>query len=1779
MEYTPLQKRQYIQSLGRNPDEWDLDESFTRWVPAAKPQPSIADTTGITPPKQEQTTALETFGKTALTEAVPTAASFAAGVGLPALYGSAFGPAGTVGGLALGLVGAIGGNVIGRKLQEPFIPQHLQESVEVGRQEHPVASALGGFAPATLAFNPLKSIGQLPSLASAATRGLRGGALANREIAGLQNLGVNVGTGAGMAGYNELADDEEGFDIGRFALQTGLGGLLNEPTKLGRKVFRFKGTEDVPSNHIPGVVEKMGADYQARLTKEKAVKAALDRREADRLAAQNQARINNPEMDFNPQKSKTIPNEQERFRTMKDRYQTDDPDALDPNITRLYGDEPGLVKPSQQLAKQRGVNLNEQATLAERGPTGRLARGFYNREGRLASVSKERATPDTIAHETTHGYVDDLAESNIKGDREFRERIIQAAGGEENLAQRTGEELAQRIRQELTGKGKASTYFKDFLRNVKMKLGVASDEEAIKFLAQRMKYDAAFGSRREFLGKDVLAKATDYRQGAAQVLRPEGDKGEQESPDKFQPELRNYDPNWRVTVQGDQKLEDGSTMPSGYVQVDFVENGKNTRSTNINALSEEGYAMPFTEAEAKSLPTGQYTMEEAFQKIKDGKKFQEDEVPIEQRIRDLGSPLTKYKTHVIAPESGGIEGILDQLPAKEVMALLDKVGNKTADRIKVIQENTFVDGEKQDYSIREGETFRQWRKRLDVSFENLDTTPRAEDPNSGLMLRTGPDLGQRLYKHIGYDLKNYEFIDKTKFQEDAPEGYEVKETQTRPVPPKLKEDKLFSRKNMIRNRFREHGLEIDKDGRILYHDEKGRYVIDKEELPRELGELYKEFGEINRFIYKQDPPAKEGESFFAFQEDLPEGYEVKEFQKRPVAKLKGGEIWDEHEKLSSLLSENGVRVDRGTGRIFGEITNKPNNTLENLNKFSVKPNAVERYEGKSWIEIDPKKIDGEHLEVIRRQAELGRIIYGDDPPEVEGESAHAFQEDNPKREDVKPEHRRFGFFRFMESAIDKVRHLPTKVADEVADQSERFFARRDNLNGEYRGLPSTLLAESGATDAEMVEAYNYMRAKARKEPIEDSQFSEKSREIAEEILKPTWRQIRDAEAKEGIEVFDEKSGKMVAAEPSEYHAPDVLSDEAMSLFTKDSVTPEAKQAREEWARHVEAESGGEITYEEALKNIKEYTRVFGGNKLHNVSFRALQQAQRYGIPESLRETNLLKVVSKYGRRAAQNISFRKELQDNPRVAAALKLPHAGEKPKDIDVDDISSTPEAQNLLKFIFNDWEHTKNPKTMAATRTVVSGLLGLPTGIRNTVATIANVAPYLSGTKDVVGMVKALGQLSAERLNSIRTGARSGTMDLDRWMTMESPDKTTETFNKMSEVLRKYQGRDLLENFDRLYSFAIGKELAKNAIARGDEAWLKKFGTLVDKNIDEIGEADLNQIAKNFVDRVQGTYDARGLPAGAFEGPLAPFLALSRWSVEKSNVIYKDVVTPALTGENFKPLLTYTLGSLLTGSAIRELNELMSGKRAADASLDEAVSEENKSHAVAAVISLAQLGGYAGIMSDVAKGITDLAVSHEKPRGLAFPLVDFASDTVGQGIKDYITSVEAGAQPMDAAKDLILDIMKSSIQNVRVLNSRVIDSEGSERINRFRDARVFKKLQGEEVPSMDSFKNAEKYGEDSLKDFKRTSDMQVAASKLPTLISQAIEKASGDPYKLKAELRRIKQNNYQTLPNPTNMPISFLGMISFLQKTQGADAASERLMDYIKQNAVNKAKASLVP
>ena len=150
--------------------------------------------------------------------------------------------------------------------------------------------------------------------------------------------------------------------------------------------------------------------------------------------------------------------------------------------------------------------------------------------------------------------------------------------------------------------------------------------------------------------------------------------------------------------------------------------------------------------------------------------------------------------------------------------------------------------------------------------------------------------------------------------------------------------------------------------------------------------------------------------------------------------------------------------------------------------------------------------------------------------------------------------------------------------------------------------------------------------------------------------------------------------------------------------------------------------------------------------------------------------------------------------------------------------------------------------------------------------------------------------------------------------------------------------------------------------------------------------------------------------------------------------------------------------------------------------------------------------------------------------------------------------------------------------MQAARLILNNTAKKEDVERANKFRDLRTFNRLTDRPMADLRSTYESN-FDDLDTKKYKRAESIEEAREILPSLLKEAIEDSDGDIEKLRSELRRIKQNSYQTMPNPRTIPGSFMKYIQYLKTSQGDKVATERLQDYLMQNAVNRAKSDLVP
>lgn len=867
---------------------------------------------------------------------------------------------------------------------------------------------------------------------------------------------------------------------------------------------------------------------------------------------------------------------------------------------------------------------------------------------------------------------------------------------------------------------------------------------------------------------------------------------------------------------------------------------------------------------------------------------------------------------------------------------------------------------------------------------------------------------------------------------------------------------------------------------------------------------------------------------------------------------------DLHDTAEELTGDKGKTVDFGEHELLAHATQKEKDLQKDSPYAPLEPR--DKINKAFFSDIEGKPLTSK-ARVYSLEKPLARLAAG----EKLTITGRKFQDVVEAPADVPPQ----PFWkRVLSPQIDKVKALGG-IYEEIANAASRHFARRDQLEARFVDMIHKELRD--APTEEVSEALTYARDKFRGEATGPRPATKSM-----DVVQAFFRDVRkfQNEVKLPVVMAD---GTTRAGGQSEYYASDFLSDKAMQEFVRNPISAKSEAQIKEWVDYTVKASGQNRDVVE--KNIRAYINAMASGVKTTEDFNALTKAQGYGVPESIRETDPWKILSKYGSRSARTLAYWMEIQNNPRVAGSLKLhqPDGKLSPLVEGTKAVAGQEDTEALMRYVLNDFPANRHPRLTAAIRAVNNALFGLPTGLRDLVSVPGITSNYIP-TKDSGVFVKAALQISDFVTDSLETGARNGRLDLKRFRGLTEPDEFTSFLNKLAEGFRKYQGRDFLEQGARIYAFAIGKLQGKTMLARaaaGDSeavSWLKQFDTLIDTPMEKWGNAELNQVAKNFVDKVQGTFDARGLPASVEDSQFAPFITLQKWGIERFNNFRKDVVLPASKG-NLGPLLKATLSGVLTGAVIQQLTEALSGKKPNQPTLAE--SEDNLEYQTAAALTLLQLGSYGGILGDFIKAGVDVGVYKQAPRIAGFPAADSVAE-VGQAMTEVAKALEEGQDPLETGLLITWKLLSRHIQNLNYL-ANWAQPEETARKNNERDLRAFRALEGADKPF--TFSGSFLSGASGLaeKKFKKTEDVDEAVELSKGLVENAIKKSTlrngvidvEKLAKLLSSLRRDSEKQIPTEPGEMSRFSEFVGKDQFLDRYQASQ----------KRRALAKIKSQLIP
>lgn len=825
--------------------------------------------------------------------------------------------------------------------------------------------------------------------------------------------------------------------------------------------------------------------------------------------------------------------------------------------------------------------------------------------------------------------------------------------------------------------------------------------------------------------------------------------------------------------------------------------------------------------------------------------------------------------------------------------------------------------------------------------------------------------------------------------------------------------------------------------------------------------------------------------------------------------------------------------------------------------------------------ISKGEYDGPEFQKLWKENEVIKNRNGGMPPK-EPTSGEKFQSADKESASAKP---------FISpSRYDKVSKLG-KTGEEVSSQLQKFNSEASRLEGQ---IGNKLIGQlKDYSDSEIGRVYKYRHAKSNglEEPFKLTANEQKLKTALDTQFKEAGQRIIDS----GLEIKDDEDYRKMRLKPEGYQ-PNIIAQKVIHAWQER--TPDAAKYDKLYTDYI-VEKG--LSPKEASDTLLEYKKAVGNAGVTpDIKFGAIRKAEGKGLPFELVEQNPALAYRRYGRRAASDLAYYQHIQSNPRMIKALGIkdqygksfeeqaPDIQEKHKDVDW--IGGSQEVKEALRSVYGI-DTPMNQKANAFIRAVANSVIGTPAAIRNIAGLPTSFSGYYGVTPKT--LVEALIKVPERAARAFENNAvRSSFKDFDAAGVIEgNPDKFVDLADKYSKFMRKWSGRDFSDKFEGELSYSLGETLAHQWFAQaktGDikaRRMLNRFGNTIEDvkskflPKEEVTPEDISKVAKNFVDATRGSYSAGGLPSAAIEGGAAPMLSLSRWSIEKFDTFQKDVVRPITEHGDWTPLLKTAFTGLLTGAGIEKLNELLTQKKGADATINETLAKPDLENLTAKAIGLLQLGGFGGMLSEAAKAGAGLLQGKDMKFNspVSMPALTLI-ETAFQDTAHALEAAQQGEDKLDVLSYLMTDILKATYQNYRLVEGHA-NPEERERKEKFRDMRTYRELNHEPRQGGTS---GNPYLGLGTRDFNRAGSMEEAASELPQALETLVKKGKGEFLKTKEGLEGLKTNSYQTFPKD---PIEASKYYSFLVDSIGVDKANERYIDYLKQSAINKAKGEMVP
>jgi hypothetical protein len=578
------------------------------------------------------------------------------------------------------------------------------------------------------------------------------------------------------------------------------------------------------------------------------------------------------------------------------------------------------------------------------------------------------------------------------------------------------------------------------------------------------------------------------------------------------------------------------------------------------------------------------------------------------------------------------------------------------------------------------------------------------------------------------------------------------------------------------------------------------------------------------------------------------------------------------------------------------------------------------------------------------------------------------------------------------------------------------------------------------------------------------------------------------------------------------------------------------------------------------------------------------------------EPSAVNNYTRYFKRFADDVAFYRNVEKNSTVSALLGVAHEGvhgarienspfvtpTKKEIVEGREVilnagmTSHPAIRNFMKGYLGYYDGSELIGR-TANRVVTSHWLGLMSGIRDLFTSYTLALPYLSWN-NASALAKSFTTWKENWSNSHLYGvnkAQSNRIEFG----LESHSALLDYADKWSDVMARLSGRNALERSTRALQFGLGRavtlqnltlpdtnrtamrtlqtlsrmsgvdyKLLRRHADKADEAFELNADNELFKAMNKEREAQglsplptfddaLNKMAAAWVEVNQGTYDVRGVPSWTLFGAPSLFTSLSRWTVEKTTRMERDILNPLLNEGDPRPLLKATLGALFTGYVLQEVSEEVYNKLQGSPTFEESLKAENREEATYAVVNMLNQSGYFGLVSALLNDWARMEQGYNPdiPGGFVFPAYDFFTNTLTDPLLDAARAIEEGAPALATLNEAIFGqhgVVTKSTQTYRIMMQQTFLRDEMSDMNMRRDYRVFRRLEGfKDAPVSPEMGN--KFMRPATREFKEAETLEEMYQNLPKALDEQIERANGRSDKLKSYVQGMYTTSDKTMPS----------------------------------------------